>query len=468
MTVVSSKKNVNFIEYPYRYELTKESKGSLLKDTQLNMNILNPNVDSELDILDKKVSRSGTFIDNMRLPVHRWFRYSAGFSAEWVKEIIKGSKYGIKSKVLDPFAGSGTTLLASESIGAESYGFENHPFISRIARAKLLWYLDVNKLNLYADKLLKSAKVNVNGTDLYDNKLLNKCYSEENLSKLDALKKQYISMSENDLIWELIWLAITSILRETSGAGTAQWQYVLPNKQKSKVLDPFESFYYKIRLISNDMLYVQNKRYLSNAKLYQVDSRELSDIQNYDPVDLIITSPPYPNNYDYADATRLELTFWGEVAGWGDLQNVIRQYLIRSCSQHTAAERLSLDSLLDDNHISSIKDEITSVCKNLAEIRETKGGRKSYHTMVAAYFIDLSKIWIKLRSLCKTNSKLCYVIGDSAPYGVYVPVDEWLGKLALSAGFKSYKFDKIRDRNIKWKNRKHRVPLKEGHLWIEG
>jgi hypothetical protein len=49
-----------------------------------------------------------------------------------------------------------------------------------------------------------------------------------------------------------------------------------------------------------------------------------------------------------------------------------------------------------------------------------------------------------------------------------VPVDVWLGKLALAAGFKSFSFEKIRDRNIKWKNRKHDVPLCEGHFWIKG
>ena len=37
-----------------------------------------------------KDTRSGTFVDNMKMPVHRWFRYSAGFSAEWVNtEILK-------------------------------------------------------------------------------------------------------------------------------------------------------------------------------------------------------------------------------------------------------------------------------------------------------------------------------------------------------------------------------------------
>ena len=60
------------------------------------------------------------------------------------------------------------------------------------------------------------------------------------------------------------------------------------------------------------------------------------------------------------------------------------------------------------------------------------------------------------------------MIGDSAPYGVYLEVDTWLGKLPVFAGFKSFSFEEIRDRNIKWKNRKHGIPLKEGRLWIEG
>ena len=41
----------------------------------------------ELFKIEPKIntSTSTTFVDNMKLPIHRWFRYSAGFSAEWVK-----------------------------------------------------------------------------------------------------------------------------------------------------------------------------------------------------------------------------------------------------------------------------------------------------------------------------------------------------------------------------------------------
>ncbi|MEZ4861909.1 MAG: hypothetical protein R3C14_11395 [Caldilineaceae bacterium] len=58
--------------------------------------------------------------------------------------------------------------------------------------------------------------------------------------------------------------------------------------------------------------------------------------------------------------------------------------------------------------------------------------------------------------------------GDSARYGVYCPIDRWIGELALAAGFVAYEVEKLHDRNTKGKNRKHRVPLKDGLLWIEG
>jgi hypothetical protein len=97
-----------------------------------------------------------------------------------------------------------------------------------------------------------------------------------------------------------------------------------------------------------------------------------------------------------------------------------------------------------------------------------KGGKKTYHTMVAAYFCDMARIWSRLRQYASDDADICFVIGDSAPYGVHIPVEKWFATLAEAAGFREPRFEKLRDRNIKWKNRKHRVPLKEGRLWLKG
>lgn len=416
-----------------------------------------------------KKARSGTFTDNMKLPIHRWFRYSAGFSAEWAEEVILGSQYGRAITVLDPFAGSGTTLIAAEKVGAAAIGFESHPFVSRIAKAKLMWrHVDISALREATRDLIFTAKIKPSAGQWEVAPLLKKCYTEDVLNKLFALRDAFSKISPSEAaVKELLWLAITAVLRPCSHVGTAQWQYVLPNKRKANTLDPYVALEAKVSEFIADVQYARQLGFNAEAQVIAHDARNESSIP-YASIDLVVTSPPYPNNYDYADATRLEMTFWGEIESWGDLQSVVRKHIIRSCSQHSAAERLLLDDLLSQDSVAPIVEQLAPVCRELEEVRLTKGGRKTYHTMVAAYFSDLSNVFKALRPLCKSGSRLCFVIGDSAPYGVYVPAEEWLGRLAISAGFKSFSFEKLRDRNVKWKNRKHQVPLQEGRLWIEG
>jgi hypothetical protein len=414
--------------------------------------------------------RSGAFGDNMSLPVHRWYRYSAGFSADWVRWLVHERRSDLKTfSVLDPFSGVGTTLLACEAEGVQSWGFETHPFVYRISTAKLRG-IHVNLSELkdtfeqFISRVTKTSLIERNGVPT----LMTRCYTPESLSLLLTMRDIYLAeFDKGTPETEMLWLTLTAILRVCSGAGTAQWQYVLPNKSKSGVQSPLGAFHIKATEILQDIEHAQRNAWISSGSVMLTDARApqvCSQIQ----VDAVITSPPYPNNYDYADATRLEMTFWGEINGWGDLQDAVRQYLICSCSQHAAAEKLVLDEILAEPVLEPIRRDVSAACHTLAEVRETKGGRKNYHTMAAAYFRDLGLVFQALRSLCRPGSFMCFVIGDSAPYGIYLDVDLWLGKLALSAGFKNYSFEKIRDRNVKWKNRKHRVPLKEGRLWIEG
>jgi DNA modification methylase len=412
-----------------------------------------------------KTSTSSTFIDNMKLPVHRWFKYTAGFSAEWVKSVIR--EYAKPdSMILDPFAGSGTTLVAANELNLTSVGYEKHYFIRRVACGKLRYTIDFIRLAKLCKEILDvHSSSNIDFDAQPD--LLKKCYAADALQILVSMKNNFLQIADNTPESEIIWLALTAVLRVTSFAGTAQWQYVLPKKNKKNVSLPQEAFIQKINEITRDIQLFNAKSIASLGTILNHDARDSrADYNN--AFDMLITSPPYPNNYDYADATRLEMVFWGDITGWGDLQKKVRQNLIHSCSQHTAAEKLNMESILSDPILFPIKDELTCVCEKLEKVRFEHGGKKTYHTMIAAYYRDLAQVFFALRPLMKECSLICFVIGDSAPYGVYAPADEWLGKLALSAGFASWTFDKTRDRNIKWKNRKHTVPLKEGRLWIRG
>ncbi len=407
------------------------------------------------------VDVSSTFAANTKLPVHRWFRFSAGFSATWAETVIREEG---ASHVLDPFAGSGTTLLAAEDAGVEALGVEAHPFIWRVASAKLHRGSSVETFTELGRRVLQSARKKTGSAAGYP-ALIQKCYSEDSLVDLDALRTSIVQLADNSPAWQLVWLALVCILRVCSPVGTAQWQYILPAKEKRRVAQPFAAFEAMILMMAGDM----REQGIANtkAKLTRGDARDLASIPD-GWADLVVTSPPYPNNYDYADATRLEMSFFREISRWSDLQQEVRRHLVRACSQHVPERAVDLDEVLASQELDSIRDPLTKVCRDLATIRLTKGGKKTYHLMVGCYFLDLARVWASLRRACASGSRVCFVIGDSAPYGIHVPVIDWFGSIALDVGFKAWRFERTRDRNVKWKNRKHRVPLCEGRLWVEG
>ncbi len=422
--------------------------------------------DGEAEISGEGKDTSSTFVGNLGLPVHRWFRYSAGFSAAWVRDVIEREKKNGRTRILDPFVGSGTVTLEGEASQVEAIGVESHPFVARIARAKLNWRESPKAFSTYALSILSDAKKEKVEQEDYP-ALMGKCFPPETFTRLEAIRCVWGRQADGSPLSELTWLALSAILRECSPVGTAQWQYVLPNKSKARVIDPFPAFEAKVRLFSADMTQRQREPAGPKALLYSEDARECQSVPA-GWADLVITSPPYANNYDYADATRLEMTFFREIAGWGCLQKTVRKHLIRSCTQHVSPLTKQTDSIVREAVLAPIFGELQETCRALADAREGHGGKKPYHTMVAAYFKDMAEVWLALRRVTATGAIVCFVVGDSAPYGVYVPVDRWLGDLAVAAGFKSYNFEKTRDRNIKWKNRKHRVPLHEGRLWVQG
>lgn len=415
---------------------------------------------------NQKAARSGTFVDNMSLPIHRWFRYSAGFAAPWVEDVLVDWQIKPDQIVLDPFAGSGTVSIVCDANGINSISVEAHPVVARICKAKLLWNCHPGKFEQFAARVIEQAQVCTADIRLYP-PLIQRSFDEEALMTLDRLKSAWTSMQDSSPESELVWLVLTSILRRASKAGTAQWQYILPSKTKKNVVHPLLAFRQQVELMKQDMRWMQTRFDHSHAKTIVGDARAISKSVQHQ-VDAVITSPPYANNYDYADALRFEMTFWGDVSGWGDIHDAVRKYLIVSSSQHASRERLEINALLESDAVQPIRHELGIVMQELAQVRESHGGKKHYHTMIGAYCRDISLVLRQLRLACKDGAKMCWVIGDSAPYGVYCPIDKWIAELAMAAGFKEHRFEKLRDRNIKWKNRKHRVPLQEGLLWIEG
>ena len=323
----------------------------------------------QLPLLDRGVLErtgndhtSGSFVNNMSLPVHRWFRYSSGFSADWVGSLIGGESKTRDVSVFDPFAGCGTTLIAAEQSGVPSLGIDSHPFVARVARAKLAYRSDPEEFLRRARRVEESAQRRRPDLHRYAG-LIRRCYTDEALAELDCLRQSVDDSEDSSESARLVWLALTTILRRTSHVGTANWQYVLPTHRKARLESPLVAFHQMTDRIHNDM---QISRWVVGPKAtFSMDDARSCATVGDDCCNLVVTSPPYPNNYDYADATRLELTFFGEVNRWGDLQHRIRRHLLRSCTQHVPDKDIDLASVLECAELEPIRKELSALCQEL-------------------------------------------------------------------------------------------------------
>lgn len=417
------------------------------------------------------LSDYGTFKDSLNAPVHRWFKYPAGYSYRLVLQKIK--QYGLNSKhlILDPFVGSGTTCVEAKRCNVNSVGIEAHPFVHWVATTKTSWELDLPEVAYCYKEVIEKAKVllvrgKININELPE--LLHKCYSRTNLMSLlairDAIRK--IKVSKNAI--DLLNLALTDTLRNASKAATG-WPYISPAKmhQKNEEKEAFGEFGLQVRRVLIDLQFMQTYyRNKVSTRIILGDARkEHTDIKPRS-IDLVVTSPPYINNYDYADRTRLETYFFGWYRTWGEISEHVRNKLIISATtqvrRNGSADRTLLNNEIHDAD-TNLYNELCTKIHEMTNQRQQKGGKKSYDVMVAGYFNDMFEVIKQVYCCLKPGADFVLVLGDSAPYGVYIPTHEYLAKLGIGTGFSSHKIEHLRTRGDKWRDnpQRHKVKLNE-------
>ena len=111
------------------------------------------------------------YSDEMDKPFQRWYRYKEGYSTELVKAIIKEYNANPEGTILDPFMGSGTTLLAASKLGLKSIGFEVNPFSFFLSRLKLKNYTQ-EFIEEFRKSYLKLLEISIDNNDEFELPLL--------------------------------------------------------------------------------------------------------------------------------------------------------------------------------------------------------------------------------------------------------------------------------------------------------
>lgn len=420
------------------------------------------------------VSEWGTFKDSLKAPIHGWFTYPAGFSYKAVEHSLKQANLKVaEDTVYDPFMGSGTTNIVAKMMGYNSAGIEAHPFVYPITKTKMQWDLDHGEINNAVQEIHKNLITSKQPKNIEEYlkkqfpELILKCFLYETLFDLLIIRNSVFNINCSIITKEFLKTALICVLRDVSIVATG-WPYIAPNKPKitSKSKNPWDVYSKRVYKMLSDVSFVKANSYKADTehKILLGDSRNTKKQIAEDSINHIFTSPPYLNNFDYADRTRLEMYFMGEASSWGEISQQVRTKLITSATtQINRSDTRYEFSQNFKNECVDVHGFLANAVNQLSERRLVKGGKKSYDLMTIGYFNDMYNIIKDNFRVLKDGSKAVYILGDSAPYGVHIPTDILIGKIGKSIGFKDYKIDVLRVRGGKWASnpQRHTVPLKE-------
>lgn len=396
-----------------------------------------------------EVKLHGTFQKNRDLPIHRWYPYITGFSAELVKSKIK--KYGIKKghKILDPFGGVGTVSVEAKLLGCDSVSVDANPFICFVARTKLVWKLDVAELRVTLNQMLKTAKeVQVSWEKPTE---LDRVFTDNIFQYMMDLRC-VIEAITDEQIRDFFLLGLICILRDVSNCKNFGPYYQYRDEPLSLDLPQMDSILkIQIELMLSDIGKIKGS---GNHDVHNTDSRNLEMIADSE-IDFVITSPPYLNNWEYSWITRIELFFMNYVDSIKDVAQKIRPNMIlASTFSLSSYDRSKLKSRLKDVNI---KNRLEELYGQIAASRAKKGANYCYELVMVEYFNGIEDNLSELFRTMKNGAYCLYVVGDSALYDVHVKTDVIIGDIGKSLGFDLVDIEILRKR----KATRHKLELRE-------
>ena len=349
---------------------------------------------------------------------HCFHTYPAMMIPQIARKLLK--EYGAEGGwLLDPYCGTGTSLVEASLFGMHSVGCDINPLVRLIAAAKstpvCLSALDetLSELN---ESLFEIGYRESHLPDAPIPNILNLTYwfSDEVIRTLAHLRAR-ISHVRDKAIQNFILVAFSETVREVSYTRNGEFKlYRMPtNKLKDFNPDVLGIFTKKLRRNRQGLA-----SYLEKRKNVKVSVSMVNTVQGELPTphppegyDIVMTSPPYGDSQTtvaYGQFSRL-------AAEWIGLPNARKV-------DKLAMGGLRSKETLTDSPVSSVVEKIRSVDEKRAE-------------EVSAFYIDLERSIHSIAHVCSPHATICYVVGNRRVKGVLLPTDEFVVDAFRQHGF---------------------------------
>ena len=395
---------------------------------------------------------------------HDWYRFVLSFPAHLVRDYLDRFELEKSQSVLDPFCGTGTTLVECKKRGIQSYGVEPNPVAAFASRTKTDWDIDADALVAHASHIAELALDKFQRDGIEDEPSLPllsakqrtppqlktlspdvlKILLSESISPIPLHKTLVLleTLEENKeprlLAHEQIALT-KSLVNEISNLHFGPEIGVGAVKSDAPVVGPWLRGVKRIATDLGDLK--QNAS--TPATVYQGDARDLAAVLRPSSIDAVITSPPYPNEKDYTRTTRLESVLLGFIRSKDDLRR-LKQTLVRSNTR--SVYKSDTDDRMVENH-----DEIQRIASSIEDRRlalgKTSGFERLYSRVTKLYFGGMLRHLTDLRPILRPGACLAYVLGDQASYlRILIRTGQIFADLAKSLGYELLGIDLFRTR----------------------
>ncbi len=391
---------------------------------------------------------------------HDWYRFVLSFPPHLVRKYLQEFELDERHTVLDPFCGTGTTLVEAKKNMIGAIGLEANPFPHFAASVKTDWAIDANALRSRSYEIANKARELLQSQGIDDNQRYDGDIDALPLKTLSPdAAKLLIKDSISPLPLHKVLVLLECLEEHRTepyyrhallGLGSALLFSISNLRFGPEVgigkpkgdIPVIPSWLHEVNKIALDLSAVAGKPYpLTSVRL--ADAREIGDVVEPNSIHAVITSPPYPNEKDYTRTTRLESVVLGFITSMAELRRFKKQ-LIRSNTRGV----YTTDT--DDQwiaHHSEIQRVAEAIEKRRLELGKTSGFEKLYEKVTRLYFGGMARHLAELRPVLRPGAQLAYVVGDQASYlRVMIRTGQILADIAQRLGYDLVRIDLFRTR----------------------